>query len=1063
MTSTTTNTPGEDAAVLCGSCGRPLRLGRRGGLCARCLAGGLVAATADLEEAEVPRAGGFSIPGYEILAELARGGMGVVYRARQMSPEREVAVKMLMPQMALDDLLERFRIEARVMADLVHPGIMPIYQYGEHSGVPWLSMAMCGRGSLAASKAEYAGDWRRIAELMRTLAEAVAFAHSRGVLHRDLKPANVLFDDEGRAYLSDFGLAKVVGDQSDLTRSISLAGTPHYIAPEVINNATQATTASDVYALGAMFYELLAGRVPFDGQNLAAVFKKVCEEEPAPLTGVPMDLATIALKCLHKSPAQRYASAGALVEDLSRWLSGEPIMARRLAPVERLVFWCRRKPALAAVSGLLLASVVTAVSLVVMKNRELNRTLQGSLLNEARAVRLSAQVQRRTEALSALRQAASLGSSQELEEEAASLLALPSMRLEQVLLATPQHWKLIPDEDLRRAVDFRDPDAVRIVDLRSGQVLASLPGGDAAWGGQRAFSKNGRMLVYDRGPELNTVVCDWLIGQVLVGPLPTRRFAPRFAPDGKTIAMGRAGEVVEVYDLEKPGSEPKIWRVPGQDPTEPMGYSPDGALLAVKKLNGKTVSLIAMGTGAVVQQLGEEDDGLVHHASWASDSQSLLTGSYSGRVRSWITTNTTSRLMPSHAAQVYGVAVHPSGQLALSSGYDGRTWVLDWISGKALGMEPTNSFMTRFSSAGTGALLHDLGSNTLRLYEVQVPGVCRQFTKHAMLAGFRPAKGSWCAEVSPDGRFMASAYHGETALYEVKTNRYLGVIKHGNGNTLAWEPGSGELWLPEQDRIYCYKLEIKEDAVVLAVLVREIALKGKLPVRLAMQPKADRWALTMGDSFCHGSISGGEVHQVLPTPEFGTGGSWNPIALSPDGRLVVISSEHLPQAGVYDLQEKRWVKVLDTQNGAAFCCFTADSRQLWLGTWSEFRQFDARTWEPLQQLTDRREPGTVGIMQSSRDGRLMVTTDGMEVTLRHGTTGQPFLRLRHPSPLAAAWLALTPDGRWLTYSGLGHIQQVWDLAELEKEMLALGLPWHGPHLPLTDLPPGQPLLRVLMR
>ncbi|MBL9146656.1 MAG: protein kinase [Verrucomicrobiaceae bacterium] len=1055
-----------DSSKLCTSCGQPLAEGRRLNVCPACLTKGWQRSKSEASEAVSAK--GFEIPGYEITGELARGGMGVVYRARQKHPQREVAVKMLMPQVSLDDMRERFRIEAKVMADLVHPGIMPIYQYGEHTGVPWISMALCSRGSLAQRKDEYRSEWERIAELMVSLAEAVAFAHARGVLHRDLKPGNVLFDDESRAFLSDFGLAKIVSEHSDLTRTISLVGTPHYLAPELINNAGQATTASDVYALGAILYELLAGKPVFDGQNVAAILKQIGESDPAPFASdVPRDLATITLKCLSKLPAKRYASAQSLADDLKRWLANEPIAARRLSATERLALWCKRKPGLAAMSVLLIGCTLAASSLILVKNRQLRDALGKSqhhlrtaLLNEIRATRVSASVQGRHEALEAVKRAAMLGSTPELESEAASLLAMPSMRRVHEVPAGAQHWKLVPDEQIANAADYRDPSVVRIIELETQRELARLPGGDAAWGGQRGFSPDGRFLIYDEGVSLKTVVREWRTGRIIIGPLDQRRVSPRFSSDSTKLAAGLNDGRIEIYDLTQPGKLPVVWPAGPYQPPEPVGFSPDGRWLAVMSSRTHQVSVYGVETGRVAMTFGDNSDGVTLCGSWFGDSQGLMLGSYTGRVRSWIITSQTSRVLPAHAAQTYGVAVHPQGQLGLSSGYDGRTWIIDWTSGRALGMERLNSFMTRFSADGRRAVMHDQGQSKLHIYDVEVSDVCRQFTLHATLAGYRPPKGSWCAEVSPDGRLLACSNYGETTIYDARTCRYLGVLKDGGGNTQAWMQEGRELWIGAGRSLVRYHFEYDANGTVTAHRGEPLALEGKGCARFS-PAKNGHWAVTMLDGICHGNGDGGDIRFVPAPEEMPASTALNPMTISPDGRWAVVSSEHGSKVGVYDLNEERWVNFIETDQRVAYAWFTQDCRRMWLSNWMSQILYDTTTWKPLREWRDREEPGALGMIQGSRDGRLMATLDGMSVVLRHGDTGEPFLRLRHPMPMTAAWLALTPNGRWLTYSALGHIQQVWDLANLEVEMKKLGLPWRGPHLELTSDQP--PLTRLVVK
>lgn len=262
----------------CRTCGQPIATEALDGFCAACMWGAFT------DNAE-PSGGAFRLPirGHEVMSEIARGGMGIVYRARQLTPPRDVALKMLLPhQLTSSGMAERFRQEARALADLEHPNILPIYQVGEHDGIPYFTMKLATGGTLAQRQPEFAGRWRAIAELVATLADAVQFAHERGVLHRDLKPGNVLFDEAGRAYVSDFGLAKLAGTESNLTRSVEFLGTPHYVAPEVAaRSAREATTASDTYSLGAILYELIAGRPPFEAEGVPALLKKIAEEEAA--------------------------------------------------------------------------------------------------------------------------------------------------------------------------------------------------------------------------------------------------------------------------------------------------------------------------------------------------------------------------------------------------------------------------------------------------------------------------------------------------------------------------------------------------------------------------------------------------------------------------------------------------------------------------------------------------------------------------------------------------------------------------------------------------------------
>src|SRR5437667_405873 len=352
-----------NASRVCAECGATVFADAPQGVCSVCLfRTGLASLENKDDEAFKPTIARMvkDFGDYELLEEIGRGGQGIVYRARQKSLNRLVALKVIgLAHWATEAHVKRFRMEAEAAASLNHPCIVPIYEVGERDGACYFSMGLVDGGQLDAVAKREPMPIRHAAELIAKLARTVHYAHEHGILHRDIKPGNVLLDAKGEPHLTDFGLARLVETESTVTRTMEVLGTPSYMAPEqAVGNNAAVSSVTDVYGLGAVLYQLLTGHPPFAGGTTYETIKLLLDTEPRqPRLWNPKidrDVSTICLKCLEKDPKRRYSSALALAEDLERWLKHEPILARRTGPLMRGVKWVRRNPT----TGLLAASLI---------------------------------------------------------------------------------------------------------------------------------------------------------------------------------------------------------------------------------------------------------------------------------------------------------------------------------------------------------------------------------------------------------------------------------------------------------------------------------------------------------------------------------------------------------------------------------------------------------------------------------------------------------------------------------------------------------------------------------
>ncbi len=661
---------------------------------------------------------------YELLAEVARGGMGVVYRARHLSLGRIVALKMvLFGTFARTETQDRFRAEARTGARLKHPHIVPIHDFGTLDGQPWFTMDLIDGPNLGDVLKQGPFPSERAALLMKDLAESVAYAHREGVLHRDLKPSNILLDAAGAPHLTDFGLAREVNLDSSLTLSGQALGSPNYMAPEQAIDARNATARADLWSLGAILYHLLTGRPPFVGATVTETLRALKEDEPlAPRTlnaGTPRDLETICLKCLQKEPEGRYASAQDLADDLGRFLDHQPVHARPVGRIERGWRWCRRRPALAAASGivLLLALVVSIGSPLAALHirRERDRAeayLYASDMNLAYQAyrdnnlgRASVLLERHRPDDGRDRRGWEWHYLNDLcRSEERATLARHSNFVVDLAVSPDGHWVASGGLD----------HSVRLTDLVTGHTLTNfmLPdqvmavafspdGGELAAGTyneglvrrwalpafrplntltneeaiQRvAYSPDGHLLVAAgrEGSALWNIASAERLGRWPTGHPSLTAVGIAFSPDGRQLALDRGDGSFLVIDV---ATRKETARIPAHEgPVRGLAYSPDGRRLY--SAGDRTVCCWAVADWTPLFRFTNENASVTAMAL-SQEGQTLATGSEDQHLRLWDAENGKPLArFQGHGHQILGIAFLPAGRGLVSASADGtvRLW-----------------------------------------------------------------------------------------------------------------------------------------------------------------------------------------------------------------------------------------------------------------------------------------------------------------------------------------------------------------------------------------------------
>jgi len=1011
---------------------------------------------------------------YELLEEIARGGMGIVYKARQTRLNRIVALKMILARsFATKEDVRRFHFEAEAAAHLQHPGIVPVFEVGEHEGQHYYSMGFVDGAPLATRLAVEVLPPADAAALIKQVADAVQFAHEAGVIHRDLKPANILLDKAGMPHVTDFGLAKRVEGDSELTASGQVVGTPSYMPPEqAAGRIDRIGPTADVYGLGAILYAALTSRPPFQADRPVDTLMQVLEREPvSPRTlnpSVPRDLETICLKCLEKDRGRRYQSAAELAAELERFLDGRPITARPLGVMARCWRWCRRQPVTAALIAAVFVSLCVGTAVATYFAFEADRRAKGEAeqrslaeqrereANDARDLAQQAQQTAEAETVKtreALRESErsyyfNLITTAHLEWQANNL-----QRARELLNAAPnqlRHWdelrnweydylqRLCNSESMTlrghsqwaMSVAFssdgnwlasgsRDR-TIRLWDLSTGQTRHVLRGHDGAIT-RVAFSRDGRWLASsseDKSIRLWDVAKGELI-QVL-GSHANPAGDVAFSPDGTRVASVGNDRKIKIWNVDAR----ELVSTFQQDfaPVYRLFYSPDGSRLAVvtggSARSPGMVKVLDATTGRVLKTLRGHES-FATCVSFSPDGQLVASGSFDGSVRIWnVDTGAELLTFDGHSNFITSLAFSGDGQRIATASSD-----LQEGGGRGAGE-------VKVWNAKTGQVELVLRGHTERVRQVAFS----HDDSRIATAGYDGTVKIWSSRrqnhsltiagqstvmavaVSPDSRRIATAGSNVT-IWDAATGSELSSFSGHSTNVglVAFhQDGARVVSSGPREPVKVWDSQSGEELF-------SFDRHGSGVTGLCLHPDGRRIATAGSDQTVRiWDLSSGREELAIPF----TQRTVVAISLDNDGKRIAVGfgngriaihnaedgSEHLSLAG----HEKRIAQVAFSPDGSLIASSSLDgTTKLW-----EVRSGNLRHTlvGHTRNVTD--------VSFSPNGTRLATGSRDETVRLWDVRTGQPVLTLRgHPQGVLA--LEFSPDGGNLVSGGYGNSLRIW--------------------------------------